>query len=79
MKKILTMTFFSIFCAGMLSGCGPDYDTADSTVFAFKDGSIVSTDVEKFDTGTYDKDDLEKYKFECIYPRKGENNVAIFL
>ena len=61
MKKILTMTFFSILCAGMLSGCGTDYDTADSTVFAFKDGSIVSTDVEKFDTGTYDKDDLEKY------------------
>lgn len=46
MKKILTMTFFSILCAGMLSGCGTDYDTADSTVFAFKDGSIVSTDVE---------------------------------
>lgn len=40
MKKILTMTFFSILCAGMLSGCGTDYDTADSTVFAFKDGSI---------------------------------------
>ena len=59
-EKILTMTF-SILCAGMLSGCGTDYDTADEYSFAFKDGSIVSTDVEKFDTGTYDKDDLEKY------------------
>lgn len=27
----------------------------------------------------FTEDELEKYNFECIYPKKGENNVTIFL
>ena len=50
MNKKLSMLLPVIATCGLLAGCGTDYYTKDSTVFVAKNGSVVSTDVEDFDT-----------------------------
>lgn len=61
MNKKLSMLLPVIATCGLLAGCGTDYYTKDSTVFVAKNGSVVSTDVEDFDTAAYKQDDLQSY------------------
>ena len=43
-----------------------DYNTNTSTVFFLADGRVVSTDVEAFNTGKYNKDELATYVLNVI-------------
>lgn len=61
MKKITSIVLAMLLCIGLLTGCGQSYETDKSTVFVKKDGKIVSTDVEAFDTNTYDEEGLKTY------------------
>ena len=61
MKKFCVMFISALLCLGVLSGCGIDYETKESTVFILDDGSVVSTDVEKIDTKKIKEKDLEEY------------------
>ena len=51
MKKYVLLLLVMVLCAGILSGCGASYDAKESTVYFLKDGGVISTDVEAFDTG----------------------------
>ncbi len=55
------------------------YYTKDSTVFVAKNGSVVSTDVEDFDTATYKQDDLQSYVDKSIddYNKKNDGSVKL--
>lgn len=66
MNKIKLTILVMILSIGMLAGCGASYAADESTVFVRKDGSVVSTDVEKFDENTYEQDGLKTYVEEAI-------------
>ena len=66
MKKFMVWALVAVMCLGMFAGCGASYAADESTVFVLKDGSIVSTDVEDFDEGTYDADGLKDYVDQTI-------------
>jgi hypothetical protein len=74
MKKCKFAAFLALFLGMiLLCGCGSGYSADESTVFIKKDGSIVSTDVEEFDTDTYDEDGLKTYIDETISAYNNEN------
>jgi hypothetical protein len=73
MKKLKVTALVMLLCMGLLCGCGSGYAADESTVFIKKDGSIVSTDVEEFDTDTYDEDGLKTYIDETISDYNDEN------
>ena len=68
-----------IATCGLLAGCGTDYYTKDSTVFVAKNGSVVSTDVEDFDTAAYKQDDLQSYVDKSIddYNKKNDGSIKL--
>ena len=66
MKRSAAIGVTAMLCVGILGGCGTDYNTAEDTVFLLKNGKVVSTDVEDFDTNTYKKEDLEKYIDDAV-------------
>lgn len=66
MKRSAAIGATVMLCVGLLGGCGTDYNTAEDTIFLLKNGKVVSTDVEDFDTDTYKKEDLEKFIDEAI-------------
>jgi hypothetical protein len=74
MKKCKLAVIMSLFIGiFLLGGCGSAYSADESTVFIKKDGSVVSTDVEEFDTDTYDEDGLKTYIDETISAYNDEN------
>ena len=75
MKKFMVWALVAVMCLGMFAGCGASYAADESTVFVLKDGSIVSTDVEDFDEGTYDADGLKDYVDQTIDTRKMVRNL----
>ena len=79
MNKKLSMLLPVIATCGLLAGCGTDYYTKDSTVFVAKNGSVVSTDVEDFDTAAYKQDDLQSYVDKSIddYNKKNDGSVKL--
>lgn len=80
MKKITLFLTAIVLCAGLLTGCGDKYDTEESTIFILKDGTIVSTDVESFDTATYDEEGLRTYveeKINTYNDEYGKNCVSL--
>lgn len=79
MNKKLSMLLPVIATCGLLAGCGTDYYTKDSTVFVAKNGSVVSTDVEDFDTATYKLDDLQSYVDKSIddYNKKNDGSIKL--
>lgn len=79
MKKKVLLLIASITCAALFSGCGKDYDAKKSTVFVSKNGSVVSTDIESFDTDTFDTDDLQKYVDESIKSYNEANDGSVKL
>ena len=79
MKKTISLLISVAVMAGLLAGCGTDYYTADSTVFVSKKGSVVSTDVEQFDTSTYKEDDLQEYVDQSIDTYNDKNDGAVKL
>lgn len=79
MKKIIAVLLSAIMFTGILTGCGTDYYTSDSTIFVSKHGGVVSTDVEAFDTGTYDTDDLQKYIDKTIDDYNDKNDGSVKL
>lgn len=79
MKKTISLLISVAVMAGLLAGCGTDYYTADSTVFVSKKGSVVSTDVEQFDTSTYKEDDLQEYVDQSISTYNDKNDGSVKL
>ena len=79
MRKKLSMLLPVIAACSLLAGCGTDYYTKDSTVFVAKNGSVVSADVEDFDTATYKQDDLQSYVDKSIddYNKKNDGSVKL--
>ena len=79
MNKKLSMLLPVIATCGLLAGCGTDYYTKDSTVFVAKNGSVVSTDVEDFDTAAYKQDDLQSYVDKSIddYNKKNDGSIKL--
>ena len=79
MNKKLSMLLPVIATCGLLAGCGTDYYTKDSTVFVAINGSVVSTDVEDFDTAAYRQDDLQSYVDKSIddYNKKNDGSVKL--
>lgn len=73
MKRSAAIGVTAMLCIGLLGGCGTDYNTAEDTVFLLKNGKVVSTDVEDFDTNTYKKEDLEKFVEEAVEAYNSEN------
>lgn len=74
MKKVTLIGLVSVLCAGFLTGCGTSYAAGESTVFVEKHGKIISTDVEAFDEGTYDKSELEQYAKDQADSYTAEND-----
>jgi hypothetical protein len=66
MKKCTAMIAVLALSIGLLTGCGDTYEATESTVFVQKDGSILSTDIESFDPGSYDESGLRSYVEEAI-------------
>ena len=66
MRKISAALVAVFLCIGLLAGCGADYSADESTVFINSDGTVVSTDVEEFDTDTYKEEDLKEYVEDTI-------------
>jgi hypothetical protein len=63
----------------MLTGCGTNYATEESTVFVQKDGKVVSTDVENF-SNSYDEEELKNYVETAISEytaQYGEDTVTL--
>ena len=77
MKKFMVWALVAVMCLGMFAGCGASYAADESTVFVLKDGSIVSTDVEDFDEGTYDADGLKDYVDQTIDTYNEENGKEL--
>ncbi len=80
MKKISAALMAVFLCIGLLAGCGADYSANESTVFINSDGTVVSTDVEDFDTDTYKEKDLKKYVEDTIdeyNDKAGEKAVSL--
>lgn len=73
MKKFLSFALAMVLCVGILSGCGTNYNAEESTVYVRKNGKIVSTDVEEFDTSAYDESALKAYIDEAIDSYTSEN------
>lgn len=62
MKRVIALAITAVLCAGMLSACTKtSYDAETNTVYIEKKGKIVSKDVELFDEGEYQADDLKEY------------------
>jgi hypothetical protein len=79
MKKTITTLLALVLCIGMLTGCGTNYATEESTVFVQKDGTVVSTDVESF-SDTYDEGELKTYVENAISEytaQYGEETVTL--
>jgi hypothetical protein len=79
MKKTITTLLALVLGIGMLTGCGTDYATEESTVFVQKDGKVVSTDVESF-SDSYDEEELNNYVETMISEytaQYGENSVTL--
>lgn len=77
MKKIISLLISAVAAVGLLTGCGTDYYTSDSTVFVSKHGGVVSTDVEEFDTSAYKEDELQKYVDETIKNYNDKNDGSV--
>ena len=73
MKKFLSFALAMVLCVGILSGCGTNYNAEESTVYVQKNGKIVSTDVEEFDTSAYDESALKAYIDDAIDSYASEN------
>ena len=73
MKKLTAIGLVSMLCVGLLTGCGTSYAADESTVFVEKHGKIISTDVEAFDEGTYEKSELEQYAKDAADSYTSEN------
>ena len=73
MKKFLSFALAMVLCVGILSGCGTNYNAEESTVYVQKNGKIVSTDVEEFDTSAYDESALKAYIDDAIDSYTSEN------
>lgn len=80
MKKFGQIVLVMLLAAGMMTGCGTSYKADESTVFVLKDGKIVSTDVEKFDESSYDKNGLKKYvesTIDAYNDKNGKKSVSL--
>jgi hypothetical protein len=66
MKKCTAIFAVLALSIGLLTGCGDTYEATESTVFVQKDGTILSTDIESFDPGSYDESGLRTYVEEAI-------------
>jgi uncharacterized protein YxeA len=79
MKKTIATLLALVLCIGMLTGCGTNYATEESTVFVQKDGKVVSTDVESF-SDSYDEEELKNYVETTISEytaQYGEDSVTL--
>lgn len=80
MKKLVAMLLSLILCLGLLTGCGAkNYAVEESTLFVLKDGKVISTDVEDFDS-SYDEGALEAYVNNVINEynaEHGEDSVKL--
>lgn len=77
-KRITKAVLTFILCLGMLAGCGSKISADESTVFVQKDGSVVSVDVEEFDSNTYDEQGLKDYVEQTVSEyneQNGKNQV----
>lgn len=74
MKKVAAIMLTMVLSVSMLAGCGKNYEANTSTVFVGKDGQVVTTSVEEFDTEKFDKDDLESYVKEQIEKYTASND-----
>lgn len=66
MKKFTAILLTIVLCLGILTGCGSNYTTEESTLFVLSNGKVITTDVEAFDTSLYDEDGLKAYVQEQI-------------
>ncbi|MCM1105629.1 MAG: YgdI/YgdR family lipoprotein [Blautia sp.] len=73
MRRMKRIVLAVLLCAGLLAGCGQSYEAETNTVFVLKDGRIVSTDVEAFDTAAYDEAGLKAYIESAISAYTGAN------
>lgn len=72
-KKIRRTVLAIALCFVMLAGCGSGISADENTVFVQKDGTVVSVDVEEFDTNTYDEQGLKDYVDQTISDYNSEN------
>lgn len=72
-RKIRHAVLAIVLCLGMLTGCGSGVSADESTIFVKKDGTVVSVDVEKFDTDAYDEQGLKSYVEQTVSDYNGEN------
>lgn len=77
MKKRLLKGLVLIMCVGLLAGCGKNYQAEKSTVFVLKDGKVVSTDVEDFDTGLYSEDALKTFVDDAVADYTAEHGKNV--
>ena len=73
MKKFRIIALSVLLCVSLLGGCKSSYAADTNTVFVQKDGGIVSTDVEEFDTSAYDESALKAYIDDAIDSYASEN------
>ena len=66
MRKFTLISLIMLMTAMILTGCGTDYSAKESTVYILKNGRVVSTDVETFDSSVYDEAGLESYVQDAI-------------
>lgn len=79
MRRHVLLAATCVLSTVLLAGCGTDYYTKESTVFVEKNKSIVATDVEEFDTDSYDEDELKKYVEETIDSFNDSNDGSLKL
>lgn len=75
MKKFAAVFVALSFAVGLMTGCGDTYEAVESTVFIQKDGTILSTDIESFDPGTYDESGLKSFVEEAISDYNADHGV----
>jgi hypothetical protein len=75
MKKCAAILAAGALSLGLLTGCGDSYEATESTVFVEKDGAVLSTDIEPFDSASYDENGLQSYVEDAISEYTGEHGA----
>ena len=78
MKRHIIILLSVIFTLLLFTGCG--YDADESTLYILKNGKVVSTDIDTFDSSEYSEEELKAFVNEAVdayNEEAGEKRVKV--